>query len=348
MSAQRRFTPLLAVAVLIATTLAAVQCGNASSPAAPSAPSSMRGVSLSASTTSVGTAVQGTVSLTGTAPVGGLSISLMSSNPLVATVPTPLQVPDGSSSATFEIATTASGVAMITASLNGASESSVLTVTATPSLVSLVPSSDSVVGGNSVTGTVRLSAAAGPDGALVVLTSADPASVPPSVLVLPGALTAMFEVSTRAVGGAIGATVTGAYAGVSRSMTLSVLPAATVSAAVARFGVSGTSGSDTCVLIANGNTLDCTFDGSGSTAPGAIVAWTWSYSVETTVVHTESGPVLTMPAATCALLPPPPATSGTTSFPLTVRLTIRDSLGNVSDEAVNTGARVVAQGVCGF
>lgn len=348
MTAHRRLTPLFALAALVATALPALQCSGSSSPTSPSTSSVMRGVTLSASTTSVGTTVQGVVSMTGASPAGGVSISLASSDPAVATVPTPLQVPDGASSATFAITTTATGVTMITASLNGARESSMLTVTAGATLASIALSADSVIGGNAVTGTVRLSEAAGPGGALVVLSSADPVAVPPAVLVPQGALSATFDVSTRAVGGAIAVTVGGSYAGVSKSATLSVQPAASPSAAIASFGVSGTSGSDTCVLVNGGNSLDCTFNGSSSTAPGTIVAWNWSYSVATTIVQTTSGPVLTMPVANCGLLPPPPGPAGTTQFPFTVRLTVRDSLGNVSAEVVNTGARVIAQGVCGF
>jgi hypothetical protein len=237
---------------------------------------------------------------------------------------------------------------MITASLNGNSESSMLTVTAGGALASISLSADSVVGGNTVAGTVTLTGAAEVGGALVALSSTDPATVPSAVIVPHGVQSAAFEVSTRAVDGTTAATVTATYAGVSRSATLSIMAVAPPAVAIAHFGVSGTSGSDTCVLADNGNSLNCTFDGSTSTAPGTIVAWNWSYSVATTMVHTTSGPVLTMPAANCGLLPAPPLPLGATSFPLTVRLTIRDSLGNVSAERVNTGARILPHGMCGF
>ena len=161
-------------------------------------------------------------------------------------------------------------------------------------------------------------------------------------------LSATFPVATRAVGGAITTTVTAAYGGVSRSVGLEVMPAATPTVAIAGFGVSGTSGSDTCRLIDNGGHLDCTFNGSSSTAPATIVEWQWSYTVETTISRTTTGPLLERPDGNCALLPAPPLPAGTTSFPLTVRLVIRDSLGNVSAEAVNTGARLLPQGACGF
>jgi len=105
---------------------------------------------------------------------------------------------------------------------------------------------------------------------------------------------------------------------------------------------------DTCKFTAGGGSLECTFDGSLSTAPGTIVAWEWSYTVATTMTQTTTTPVLRMPSATCALVPPPPLPTGTTSFPLRVTLKVRDNLGNVSEEAVDTGARILPEGACGF
>jgi len=118
--------------------------------------------------------------------------------------------------------------------------------------------------------------------------------------------------------------------------------------ATASFGVSGPSETETCTMSDAGNTLNCTFNGSTSTAPGTINAWDWSYTVATTFSQTTSGPVLTMPAVNCSFLPPPPLPAGAQWFTLIVKLKIHDSLGNVSAEAVDNGARLLPQGVCGF
>jgi hypothetical protein len=143
------------------------------------------------------------------------------------------------------------------------------------------------------------------------------------------------------------ATVSGSYGGGSASAALSVTaPAST--AALARFGVRGTNTTDTCVMAADGASLECTFDGSTSTAPGTIVAWEWTYTVATTIAQTTTTPILSMPGASCGLLPPPPLPAGSTSLPLTVTLRIRDSLGNVSDVATDSGARIIPQSACGF
>ena len=98
----------------------------------------------------------------------------------------------------------------------------------------------------------------------------------------------------------------------------------------------------------NGNTLNCTFDGSTSTAPGTIVAWDWSYSVATTFVQTTSGPQLTRPGVNCGLMPAPPLPAGVAWFTMSVTLEIHDNLGNVSAEVTHGDIRLLPQGVCGF
>lgn len=117
--------------------------------------------------------------------------------------------------------------------------------------------------------------------------------------------------------------------------------------ATASFGVTGKSVTDTCQLIDNGNSLDCFFDGSSSTSAGTIVAWDWSYTVATTISITTTGPRLSIPTAGCALLPPPALPAGTSSFPMTVKLVIHDSLGNVG-EHTDSGVRLLPAGQCGF
>jgi hypothetical protein len=221
-------------------------------------------------------------------------------------------------------------------------------VTVTPVLKSLALSPTTVEGGKAVTGTATLTGAAPEGGAVVALTAGDPATVPAGVTVPAGASSAAFDVGTRVVGGTISTMIGGSYGGASASVLLSVTGAAPVTIATASFGVTGPTESDTCALSNNGGTINCTFNGSTSTAPGTITAWDWSYSVSRTFAQTTSGAVLTNPAVDCGLLPAPPLPAGVTWFPLTVTLTIHDSLGNVSRQAVNSGARLFPQGSCGF
>jgi hypothetical protein len=93
-------------------------------------------------------------------------------------------------------------------------------------LSSLTLSQTNVIGGNSVTGTVTLNAAAPSGGFAVTLSSSNPglASVPPSVTVAAGATSANFTVTTTAVNDTRSATITATGGGVSRSATLTVVP----------------------------------------------------------------------------------------------------------------------------
>src|SRR5438477_59502 len=83
-------------------------------------------------------------------------------------------------------------------------------------------SAPSVIGGNRLDGTVRLTGAAPADGAVVTLSATDPITVPASVTVPAGSLSATFAISTRAVNGTVSGTITGTFAGTSASAVLSV------------------------------------------------------------------------------------------------------------------------------
>ena len=73
-------------------------------PPVPSAPS-LTSLSLSPSTVRSGSSSQGTVTLSGPAPAGGMQINLASSNTSVATVPAGVTVPAGASASTFAVQT---------------------------------------------------------------------------------------------------------------------------------------------------------------------------------------------------------------------------------------------------
>jgi len=93
-------------------------------------------------------------------------------------------------------------------------------------LASLAVAPASVVGGASATGTVSLTAMAPAAGATVMLSSASGAvSVPPSVMVVQGATSATFGISTTGVAATTAASVSATYAGVTKSATLTVTPA---------------------------------------------------------------------------------------------------------------------------
>jgi hypothetical protein len=88
-------------------------------------------LTLSPSTVTSGASSTGTVTLSGTAPTGGLAVSLSSSS-TVASVPASVTVPAGATSASFNVSTSGSGSATIKATGGGASRSAVLTVSSAP------------------------------------------------------------------------------------------------------------------------------------------------------------------------------------------------------------------------
>ena len=81
----------------------------------------------------------------------------------------------------------------------------------------------SVTGGQSATGTVTLSGPALANGAVVALSSANPAAAVPSSIIVPaGASSAPFTVTTSTVSSTVAGNITATYAGVSKSANLTV------------------------------------------------------------------------------------------------------------------------------
>ena len=220
---------------------------------------------MSAATIGVGSIAQGTVTLAA-APAAAASVTLTSSNPTVATVQSPVTIPAGSSTATFTVTGVAAGTASVTASLNGSSSQSPSLTVARVAVSTLSLSASTVVGGDSVTGTVGLTASAPVGGAAVDgdrRRSADRAR------------------DRHGAGGRDQRARSRSGRGWSAARSPERSPPATAAAsasasvsvtkptvATASFGITGPSETDTCTMSNGGNTLNCTFNGSTSTAPG--------------------------------------------------------------------------------
>lgn len=180
-----------------------------------------------------GSSSQGTVGLSGPAPVEGVVVSLSSSNPSAAAVPATVTVPAGAASATFSVTTTpvsATTAVTLGASYDGATLNAVLTLTPAPP-PSVVPSSlslspSSVTSGSFSQGTVMLSGPAPSGGALIALASNNTtvATVPASVTVPENGTAVTFTVSTRSVQSSTTVTITASLGGVSKSAALTVTP----------------------------------------------------------------------------------------------------------------------------
>lgn len=151
-----------------------------------------------------GSSATGTVTLTAPATGSGVTVSL-SSNSAIAGVPASVTVAPGAETGSFAVTTTAvtaSSSALITATHAASTRNFTLGVTPAatgPAVTSVTLSQSNVVGGTPVTGTVRLASAAPGGGQTVVLTSDNPdaATVPSSVTVPAGQVTATFPVDTK-------------------------------------------------------------------------------------------------------------------------------------------------------
>jgi hypothetical protein len=104
------------------------------------------------------------------------------------------------------------------------------------SLNAVTVSPSAVVGGNTSTGTVTLTAGAPSGGAVVSLVSSNTgvATVPASVPIAAGATSATFSAMTAAVGTSTSVTLSATYSGVTRTATLTVSPQAGDTVAIQR------------------------------------------------------------------------------------------------------------------
>ena len=195
-----------------------------------SAPAVITPVSLTLAPASVGggAASVGTVTLSGPAPTGGLSVTLTSSVPTVASVSTTVPIPAGAVSATFPITTTAVTTqtpVTLSAALNGATQTAVLTVEA-PVLERIALAPAGVIGGESAAMTLTLTFPAPVGGAVVTLTSDSPAGVLPLTVTIPAEqTTTSVTVTTKAVSAITTVNLSAAYGAVTKSAKLTVKPA---------------------------------------------------------------------------------------------------------------------------
>ncbi len=165
---------------------------------------SIAGVSLASSMVVGGQSTNGTITLDAAAPVGGVRVSLNSSNGSVD-VDTSIIIPAGSLTASFSV-TTSSVSTVATAVITVSSQNSrTATLTINPitgglgSIGSITLDSSTLVAGNMTQGTVALVAppAAGSGGVQVVLSSSHPGVVVPgSITIQEGQTINTFPVTT--------------------------------------------------------------------------------------------------------------------------------------------------------
>jgi len=189
------------------------------------------------------------------------------------------------------------------------------------SLVSLTLNPTSVIGGNSSTGTVTLSAPAPTGGATVVLaTDNSAAQVPPSVTVPAGATTATFTVTTTPIGALATANISGTYA-TTRSSPLTINPPSLTSVTLNPTTVIGGNPSTgtvnlsgaappggATVLLSSSNTTVAQVPPSVTVSSGATSA---TFTINTAAVALNTPVLITgtygaTQSATLTVTPPPP------------------------------------------
>ncbi|HEY6369066.1 MAG TPA: hypothetical protein VIX37_00670, partial [Candidatus Sulfotelmatobacter sp.] len=144
-----------------------------------------------------------TATLSGPAPAGGLIVALSSSNTSVVS-PGNVTVAAGSSTGTVTISTqgvSATTAVVISATLGSTTRSATLTVRPA-ALAAITLNPKTLYGGSNSVASVTLNGAAPPAGAVVTLTSSNPAvaSLPASVTIAGGASSATVTVQTQPVG----------------------------------------------------------------------------------------------------------------------------------------------------
>ena len=200
-------------------------------------------MSLSQSRIPGGIGVVGTVTLDKAAGVGGTVINLASSLPGVAVVDATVTVPEGATTATFDIDANAVAVdtsVSITSTCDDTTQSALLTVFA-PTPVMFSWSSSPVVGGTTTTGTLIISGPAPSGGTTVSLASSSLSALVGSSITIPaGSMTATFSVSTNVVSSDTSAVISATVYGAKLKSTLSILGPKVTSVTLASASIAST------------------------------------------------------------------------------------------------------------
>ena len=159
---------------------------------------------------------------------GGATVTLASQSAAVI-VPGSVTVPPGATAATFTAAAgtpTSDITATLTASLNGTSQSAVLTVVVPAALASLSCNATTLSFGVSTSCTVALTKPVGNGGVLISLVANSPALTFPATVSVPaGASAATFSVNTGSVTADGPAAITASFSGISTTAQLNLVTA---------------------------------------------------------------------------------------------------------------------------
>jgi hypothetical protein len=236
-------------------------------------PPSLKSISMNTGTISGGAQVGAIAMLNGQAPAGGAVVDFSSDSP-AAMPPALATIPAGSSSVSIAIPTnqvSANTLANITATWNGASVQSPLTITPQGQPASIALSPASVSGITSSFATVTMAAPSATDQIFQISSNNAAAALTANSVTIPaGSTTGGFSINAAAVSTQTLATISVSGGGVTRSATLTLNPVVaptTVSLAVSAGGRSGEQviSNPAGLSVATGST------GSAQFAPGTAV-----------------------------------------------------------------------------
>lgn len=243
-----------------------------------------------------GASATGTVTLSAPAPPD-TTILLASTPSTGITIPPTLAIAPGGKSASFPIKTSlvgADAIVQISATVNGATQSAPLTVTA-PVLTGLTLSPTSVIGGQPVTGTVTISSSAPTGGLTIALTSANPAvTTIASASIAAGATSATFTFNTGVLPKDATGAITATLNGLSVNASLTVQAPHLVSLTLAPRGVAGGGKVTGTVTLANpvpvgsgGATVALSSDNTAATVPASVTVSESATSATFTITTTS-------------------------------------------------------------
>ncbi len=262
-------------------------------------PSTLASLTVDPTTVTGGNQAIGTVTLDGPAGPGGASVTL-SADSVLATIPATVIIPEGQTSANFNISTSATNVltsVKIRGSYAGSSQAASLTILAAQ-LTQMTVSPANPVGGNTAQGTVTISGPAPAEGITVTISSSSgTASVPASVGILAGQTTATFDIATKPVTSAETVTLTGSFGGRSATATLTVNPAWLAFISVAPKSVYGGNSSTGTVTLSGpapglGVTVTLSSNSNAASVPASVVipggSRSATFTIQTTRVRAKN------------------------------------------------------------
>ncbi len=236
-------------------------------------PPSLKSISMNAPTISGGAQVGAIAMLNGQAPAGGAVVDFSSDSPS-AMPPALATIPAGSSSVSISIPTnqvSANTLANISASWNGVSAQSPLTITPQGQPASIALSPASVSGITSSFATVTIAAPAATDQIFQISSSNAAASLTANAVTIPaGSTTGGFFINTAAVSTQTLATISVSGGGVTRSAILTLNPVVAPNKMSLAVSAGGRSGER---VVSNPTGLSVVTGSTGSVqfAPGTAV-----------------------------------------------------------------------------